>query len=399
MSSSKKITIVSYAYQAPTALYAKIDRKQAQAGGAEIFLDELVRLLQDHDREVTVIQGGLRAGEETHGSLTLRTVRVPGFARAVGIPEQWWGFNWAWPKALPKEYGHLHLHHAQHAYPGGLPTATATFHGVTWDIPRAAMQAYVGGAKAGVLQAGYTRGEKFLTRFAIKKLARIASVDSFLLRYVQSEMQDYRDKIDVIPNFVNTEQFHPDIDSKKIRARFGDRPLILFPRNLSFSRGVQFLPGAIEHIREDFPDALLLVVGSGNAKEWLENEIARRNLSGAVEFLGHINHRDLPAYYAASDIVIIPTSHFEGTSLSALEAMATGKPLVVTNVGGLLDLVEDETSGLIIQPNAEQLGLAIGRLLRDHALAKRLGQAARTRAETHFNLEKWRGAYRRFFGL
>ncbi len=395
----KKITIVSYAYRAPTALYAKIDRKQAQAGGAEIFLDELVRLLHDHDREITVIQGGMRSGEETEKGLTLRTVKVGGLVRSFGIPEQWWAFNWAWPKALEKDYGHLHLHHAQHAYPGAVPTATATFHGVTWDIPRAAMQTYVGGVKAGVLQAGYTRGEKFLTRFAVKNVARIASVDSFLLRYVQSEMQDYRDKVDVIPNFVNTQQFNPNVDGKKIRKHYGDRPLILFPRNLSFSRGVQFLPGALEHIREDFPDALLLVVGSGNAKAWLETEIARRNLGNNIEFVGHVSHDDLPEYYAAADVVIIPTSHFEGTSLSALEAMATGKPVIVTNVGGLLDLVENETSGLVIQPNAEQLGHSITRVLADTGLAKGLGKAARARTEENFTLEKWRSAYTKFLGL
>lgn len=395
----KQVTVVSYAYRAPTALYANINRKQAQAGGAEIFLDQLIQLLQDYDREVFVIQGGLKAGEVKQKRLTLRTIRVPQFARALGIPEQWWAFNWAWPKALPNEPGHIHLHHAQHAYPGAPATATATFHGVTWDIPRAAMQTYVGGATAGIAQAGYTRGEKFLTRFAVNRLARIASVDSFLLRYVQSELPDQRDKIDVIPNFVDTKQFHPDVDSRKIRAKSDNRPLILFPRNLSFSRGVQFLPAALEHVRQDFPEALLMIVGGGNAKPWLEKEIAGWGLEHNVLLAGHVTHADLPAYYAAADVVIIPTSHFEGTSLSALEAMATGKPVIATNVGGLPDLIEDELSGLIIQPHAEQLGRAITRILADPTLAKRLGRAARFRAETHFSLERWRDSYRRFLGL
>lgn len=395
----KSITLVSYAYRAPTATYARIKRGTALAGGSELYLAALIELLTDHGVAVTVIQAGPTPTVEKAGGVTLRTVRVPGWARALGIPEQWWAFNWIWPGAVPKHSAHLHLHHAQHAFPFAPRAATATFHGVTWDIPVAAMQLYHPGNKSFLLQRAYTQGEKFLTRWAVRQLAGMISVDSFLPRYVQSELPNFRSKLATIPNFVDTAQFHPQVSGSHLRRTFGDRPLILFPRNLSFSRGVQFLPQALEMTVAAIPDALCLVIGDGNGRVWLERNLAEKNLLNSVQFLGHIPHEALPPYYAAADVTIIPTSHFEGTSLSALESMASGTPTIVTNVGGLLDLIRHEEDGLVIAPDGRALGEAIVRLLRDAPFARHLGRQAADRAAQHFSLALWRARYEEFFQL
>ena len=106
-------------------------------------------------------------------------------------------------------------------------------------------------------------------------------------------------------------------------------------------------------------------------------------LENRVRFTGHV--RDVRGLLEAMDIYIMP-SHKEAFGLSLLEAMAYGCPVIVTAVGGPLEVVEDEVSGIFIPPrDPNRLADAVVRLLNDAGLRRRLGDGARKRVEANFS--------------
>jgi glycosyltransferase involved in cell wall biosynthesis len=104
-----------------------------------------------------------------------------------------------------------------------------------------------------------------------------------------------------------------------------------------------------------------------------------------VKFTGNVPNSTMPRFYAASDVAVLP-SLMEATSISGLEAMSAGLPLIGTNIGGIPEIIEHERSGILIEPrSAEQLAAQIVRLLTDGNERRRLGAAARARVEEHFS--------------
>lgn len=404
---SKCITFVSYSFLGKNNTYKNINiSKDELAGGAEVYLFDLADFITKLGHKVTVIQAGASNHEFEHNDILIKTIRLPGILKRLSIPEQWLEFNYFWPKFVDANQDIIHLHHAQHYSKKINKPLTATFHGVTWDIPKKAVISYhretSGGNISHALLPLYFRSyialEKYITKKAVRGLEKIASVDSFLLRFVQSELPDHRNKINVIYNYVDQDVFNPDI--QKTDNIHAENKVILFPRNISFSRGAQFLVPAMQQVVKEFPSAVLLVVGDGNAKEYLINEIKKTKLEKNVILLGHKNHyRDMPGLFALSDVVIIPTSHCEGTSLSCLEAMACKKPVIATNIGGLFDIITHEHNGLMINPDANELGASIIKLLDNTQFAEKLAENGYKTIQNKFSKERWQDCYKEFFSL
>lgn len=400
--------IVSFAFLGSNQAYQSIKLGPRDlAGGAEVYLYDLAELLIRLGHSVTIIQIGDRASEFDFHGIRVKTIPTRGILRRLGLPEQWFEFNLAWKKALPTDTNHVHLHYFQHAFPGAERGMTATSHGVTWDMPPKEANRYgreMSGSPSSfvlpLLHRSYLIGERFLARYAVKHLMRIAANDTFFLRWVQSELPDYREKVVLLPNYVDTTVFHPGVSGTELRKRFGDRPVLLFPRNISFSRGIQFVVEALPTIRRKYSDVLVVVVGDGTARPYLERKILELGLGENILIEGHKDHwGDLPHYYASADIVLIPTSHFEGTSLSCLEAMACGKPVIATNVGGLPDLVQDKVTGRLIRPSAEELAESVCALLGDSAFRRKLGRASVKVVSERFSKAIWEQRYQDFFEL
>jgi glycosyltransferase involved in cell wall biosynthesis len=101
-------------------------------------------------------------------------------------------------------------------------------------------------------------------------------------------------------------------------------------------------------------------------------------------------------YYSAADVVLIPTFAFEATSIAAIEAMAFGKPVLGTNVGGLNDILDDNVTGMLVKPLLADLAEGILCLLADDDLRLRLGQEAQRKARSRYSLDVWRSNVTRF---
>lgn len=127
-------------------------------------------------------------------------------------------------------------------------------------------------------------------------------------------------------------------------------------------------------------------LGDGPQKAHLTAEVNRLGLGAHVQFGGTVTHDQMLTAMSAADVVVIP-SRFEGFGLTALEAMAMGRPVVATTAGGLPEVIEHGVSGWLVSPgDPEALAMAIARLLDDAALCAALGAAGRLRAEQMFSL-------------
>ncbi len=344
---------------------------QKVIGGGEVYLQDLCQLLQSMGHETTVIQGGNKKAEfEFEG---INVIQIPSRGR-------YW-FNFEWKSAVPRNTDYVHLHDANHLFPFKQGNPTSTFHGVSWDVP------YYGSNPLQYLDwlARY-KFFKTLINHAIKNSRAIVSVDTFLLRYVQSEFPNYRDKIEVIHNYVDLQKFKP----MKVKKNT-DKKVILFPRNMSVNRGVYLALEAFEKLNRD--DYELWMVGSGPENAAVK-AAAEKNPN--IKMIGHKDHYiEMPTVYNQADLVIIPSRGVEGTSLSCLEAMACGKPVIASNIGGLIDIIQNGENGLLCKVNANSLKDATQILLEDKKLASKISKNARKGAE-EFSKELWEEKWKQF---
>lgn len=161
-----------------------------------------------------------------------------------------------------------------------------------------------------------------------------------------------------------------------------DRPIILTPARLHEQKGHVHLLEAARTI----PDALFVFAGDGPLREELENTAHRFGVADRVRFLGQRN--DIPELLAICDLFVLP-SLYEGLPLSVLEAMAAGKPVIATNVGGTMEAVSHGDSGLLVPArDSAALSAAIRNLMENPDLADRLAQNGRARVLRDFSCDR-----------
>jgi rhamnosyl/mannosyltransferase len=168
-----------------------------------------------------------------------------------------------------------------------------------------------------------------------------------------------------------------------IRRAYGS-PLLLFVGKLRYYKGLQYLLAAMSEI-----PCRLLIVGSGPMESHWRQLAQSLGLTGKVVFLGQVRDEDLPSYYHASDIFVLPASErSEAFGTVQVEAMACGKPVVCTELGTGTSFVNlHGETGLVVSPrDPTALGSAICTLLQDEQLRREMGHRARARAHSEFSL-------------
>ena len=198
-------------------------------------------------------------------------------------------------------------------------------------------------------------------------------------------------KIITIPNGIDTERFKI-VSKDKIQSLRRDMNI----RENEFVVGTvcrlqpvkdlhTFLLAA-SIVRKKIPNAKFIIVGDGSLREELEIFAYEHNLSENVVFTGFQN--DITLFIPTFDVFVL-TSLWEGMPVSILEAMASGKPVVATNVGSVAELVEPNKSGILISPkDFVMLANSIIQLLEDDKTRINMGSNARKRAERYFALDK-----------
>jgi glycosyltransferase involved in cell wall biosynthesis len=159
------------------------------------------------------------------------------------------------------------------------------------------------------------------------------------------------------------------------------RPVALVPARLDAQKGHRYLLAAARQL----PGVRFVCAGSGVLSESLADQARDLGVSDRVAFVGF--RRDIAALLHACDLVVLPSLN-EGLPLALIEAMAAGKPVVATDIGGTRELVVHEETGLLVAPrDPTALAGAIARVVQDRALAQQLGHAGRRRAREHFSAD------------
>lgn len=241
---------------------------------------------------------------------------------------------------------------------------------------------------AGGKKPGLVRVLDAAERFTARRAVRIIVPSQYLKRVVSLWGVPTR-KIAVIPNAVSVGGHIPDRRSLRKMAE-GGKMLVSAGRLVPW-KGFPALIEVMDEVRKKFPDAVLLIIGSGPLEAALEEKIRKLGLERNVRLTGAVPRRILHCYVKMADAFVLNTD-YEGFSHQLLEAMALGTPVATTRAGGNLELIEHGRNGLFFDyNNKEEMKKAILRLLRDPALAKKLARAAESRTKkltAEFVLEK-----------
>jgi glycosyltransferase involved in cell wall biosynthesis len=186
-------------------------------------------------------------------------------------------------------------------------------------------------------------------------------------------------KIEVIPNAVDTEKFSPE-NGNLLQKRWGiTSPVVLFVGRLSREKDVQTLLRAFSNIVREIPEAKLVVVGKGPEEESLR-KFEKRNSVPHVFFLGKVENKIIPNIYVGADVFVLPSTR-EPFGNVILEAMASGKPVIGSCVGGVKEMIIDGVTGYHAQPgNDRHFSELILRVLLQRGLREQLGANSRRRA-------------------
>lgn len=222
----------------------------------------------------------------------------------------------------------------------------------------------------------------------------IAHCADLLVVSTQAEGEDLRRVYHVRPDRIATVAPGVDLDAFQPRPRplaralvgHPDHRLFLFVGRLEPLKGVDVILRALAMLTAGgrHPDVRLLVLGDDSGageRARLEDLVGQLGLRERVEFLGSVQQRDLPAYYAAADGCLMP-SYSESFGLVGLEAQACGTVVIASNVSGLASVVRNEVTGFLVDgPDPGAYARLMARLLEEPGLAERLGRRAHRRAQ------------------
>jgi len=205
-------------------------------------------------------------------------------------------------------------------------------------------------------------------------------------------------ELEIIPSVVDLHRFRPGLDASDLRLSLGlgGKRVLAFIGRLVPHKGVDVLLSALRGLPSDVH---LVIVGRGPRLVDLVGMARRMGVADRVHFCPYVSDDDLPRYLSLADVFAFPSqSRLEGFGLAVAEAMACGLPVVISDMPGVREVIDDGVHGLLVEPLlAEDLAAKARVLLDDPERARRLGEAGRRRAEERYGLEKVTGQLIRLY--
>jgi glycosyltransferase involved in cell wall biosynthesis len=197
-----------------------------------------------------------------------------------------------------------------------------------------------------------------------------------------------RSKIVTIHNGINLDAYRPS-GGERVREKYsvGDGKMLLFVGRMVPQKGVRYLLDAMPIVLESHPGTKLVLVGRGSLYDELRRQARELGLDGDAVFSGYMEEEELKEAYGACDLFVLPST-VEPFGIVIVEAMASGKPVVCTDSGGVREIVDDGISGFVV-PSRSPGALAerISALLSDARLRSDMGRRGRETVESRFD---WR---------
>ncbi|HVP27164.1 MAG TPA: glycosyltransferase family 4 protein [Candidatus Bathyarchaeia archaeon] len=220
---------------------------------------------------------------------------------------------------------------------------------------------------------------------------KVICCSDYMISHVRWAFGLPEDKLVMVPNGVNTEAYSKNakVDLNQFRSKFAspEEKLVLFVGRLVYEKGVHVLVNAIPKVLEKV-NAKFVIVGNGYMKEQLSNLANSRGISNKVMFTGFVDDDTLRKLQICADVSVVP-SLFEPFGIVALEAMAARSPVVVSDTGGLSEIVEHDVSGIkVYVDNPNSLAWGITKVLGDEGYANWLRTNAYKKVQEKYNWDK-----------
>jgi len=234
---------------------------------------------------------------------------------------------------------------------------------------------------------------------------RVICCSDYMVQHVKWAFGLPNDKLTMIPNGVNPQVYDglEKQDLKAFRAKFAlpQEKIVLYVGRLVYEKGIHILINAVPKVVQK-TDAKFVIVGSGYMQEQLSNIVKSMGLEHKVLFTGFVDEANLLKLQKIADVSVVP-SLFEPFGIVALEAMAAKSPVVVSDTGGLSEIVEHDATGVKVYPNnADSLAWGITKVLLDDGYAKRIRENAYRKILEKYDWDKiaqqTRGMYEAVLG-
>jgi glycosyltransferase involved in cell wall biosynthesis len=331
-------------------------------GGGERYALELARLLTELSFNVTFYQPSFQApGEGEYFGFKVKLLHTAG---SVGE------FNHELCGEFTEQaqdFDHVYYHMPEYASGRVREDGLMTCHGIWFDHNN-----YPGSI--------FRTPEWFRELYSAFSSPRcVVSVDTNTIGVIRSLWPELTSNMRFIPNFYDATAYFP-----RPELRNSERLTVLFPRRSQVNRGSRIFGEIVSLIPHDVK---IIWLGEGDPEDTnIVRNVCKKDKRASFSVA---DFDQMPQWYQKADIAVIPTIACEGTSLSCLEALASGCAVVSTNVGGLPDLVYDGMNGLLVNPDARSIAGAINRLIVDRELRERLQMSASESAH-RFQLKNWR---------
>ena len=233
------------------------------------------------------------------------------------------------------------------------------------------------------------------------KWDRLISISHYISRELRAVGVPEK-KITIIHHGIDQTKFHPGKVNPKIlrdhKPLVGKKKIVFNPARLGLAKGCDITIQAFKLVKAKHPDAYLLMSGSGNIIDWQLSQ--NKDIAYLVSLMKHLKvekdayvnvfslEQEMPDLYRLADIIVYPSSADEPYGLAMLEAMASGKPIVVTESGGMPEIIQNDVNGYVIpRRNHEALAEKIIWLLDNPDIGRNLGHTGRQQVEECYTKE------------
>lgn len=356
---------------AKTATFFDYDGSNYYSGGAERYLVDLHEVCKNLGYNMDIYQNAnfpyMRKFRNIN-VIGMKAKDMPLNYSLEYITEQAKNYS-----CMTKYFSKLHIYSAFYeCFPYCSSPSIGISHGIAWDNR--------GCVKTNGIDFWNRNYRMIESAFMCDKMV---SVDTNTANWFQTiDFNLGNQKIKVIPNYVDTNEFKPQNDLKK-----KDKIVITYPRRLYEPRGMYLLLNIVDKLFKEYKNIEIHFVGKGFDEDVNKIKEKMKKYPNRL-FCYSSTPEKMNEIYKKTDISLIPTIYSEGTSLSCLEAMATENIVISTRIGGLCDLIIDNYNGYLIEPTEEDLYNKLKYVLDNYDKQEIIKKRARESAET-FNKNNW----------